>query len=144
MRRHFTGAYVFAGLELLLGVPLAFAATRYGSVLFRQPRANLDDYLALAAMALPGAAVTVSGVATLLHSRLSYTLLRRVRMVAVVSEAWMMLAGAGIWAVTHRRGGDWAGFGYLEASLFLGAGTLLLLLSLVGLRYLRRLRPEAE
>lgn len=146
MRRHFPGAYILAALELLTGVPLALATIGYAPLLFRglglPP--NLDDYIALAGMALPGVGVTLAGAATMLHSRLGYTLLRRVRWVAIVSEVGMMLAGAGIWAVVHRRGGDWAGVGFLEAWLFLGVGTMLLLLSLLGLRYLRRLRAEAE
>jgi hypothetical protein len=140
--RHLPGAYVLAALELLFGVLLALAAMSFAPVLFRQPRANLDDYLALAGMAVPGVAVTVAGAATLLHSRLAYALLRRVQMVAMASEVAMILAGAGMWAVARHRGGDWAGVGILGDFIFIALGTLLLLLSLFGLRYLRRLRPD--
>jgi hypothetical protein len=141
VRRHFVGAYVLATIELLVGVPLIYGAYRLWPEIFHDPHARLDDWLALAAMALTGAGVTATAAAALFHSRMSYALLRRARIGAVVFDVWMILAGSGIWAGSRRRGGDWVGLGELAGFLFLALGTLLLSLSLIALWYIRRMRP---
>jgi hypothetical protein len=143
MQRHFAGAYLLGVFELLLSSPLAYAGWRFFPELFRQPSpsTHLDDYLALAAMAITGTAIVVAATVTLLHSRLSYGLLHRARIGAVFADIWMLLSGVGMWVIVRQRGGDWAGLGVLGALLFLAVGTTLLVCSIITLLYIRRMGP---
>ena len=146
MQRHFAGAYVLGVIELLMGIPLAYAGWRFFPEFFRppSPSTHLDDYLAFAAMAITGTATVVAAAVTLYHSRLSYGLLHRARLGAIFADVWILLTGAGMWVIARQRGGDWAGLGVLEAFLVIAIGTLLLVLSLITLRYIRRMAPRSN
>jgi hypothetical protein len=139
MRRHFTGAYILATVDLLVGCPLAVGAWQLSWQIHRHHAPRLDDFLAASALALAGVAI-LAAAATMLQSRIPYGIIRGARIGAAIAEVWMILAGVGIILVGRARGGDWAGIAYLAGSAFVAVGTLLLLLSLFGLRYLRRLR----
>ncbi len=140
MTKHLAGAYAIGAAELLAGVLLTWAAWTLWPLVYRQSSSRLDDWLAASALTLAGVAITAAGAATLLHSRLPYRVIRGAQIAAAVSEVWMILAGAGLCIVGRRRGGDWAGYTLLGGMAFVAAGILLLLLTLLGLRYLRRLR----
>lgn len=99
--------------------------------------------MAASALTLAGLAITAAGAAAL-HRRLLYGVIRGAQIAAAVSEVWMILAGAAIYMVGRRRGGDWAGYTLLGGMAFVAAGMLLLLLTIFGLRYLRRLRAGQE
>lgn len=146
MQRRFTGAYVLGVIELLLGSPLAYAGWRFFPEFFRppSPSTHFDDYLGFAAMAITGTATVVAAAVTLYHSRLSYGLLHRARMGAVFADVWMLLTAVGMWVIARQRGGDWAGLAVLDALLFIVIGTLLLVLSLITLRYTRRMGPGSN
>ena len=141
MQRHFASAYVLAAMELLIGCPLALFGLRFFSELFRHPSPSdhLDDYLGLAAMAVTETATVLAAAVTLLHSRVSYGVIRTVRIGAAVADVWMLLTGVSMWVISRQRGGDWAGLGVLDALLFFVVGTPLLVLSLIALRYIRRM-----
>ena len=141
MQRHFASAYVLAAMDLLIGCPLALFGLRFFPELFRHPSPSdhLDDYLGLAAMAVTGTATVLAAAVTMLHSRVSYGVIRTARIGAAVSDVWMLLTGVSMWVISRQRGGDWAGLGVLGALLFLAVGTPLLALSLITLRYIRRM-----
>ncbi|HLY60422.1 MAG TPA: hypothetical protein VKV95_06610 [Terriglobia bacterium] len=141
MQRHFAGAYVVAAIDLLAGGPLAIFVLLFSPQLFRQPNVHLDDYLAFAAMAVTGTVSVGAAIVTLLHRSVSYGVLRKARISAVVSDLYMLVTGVAMWIIARQRGGDWAGLGLLGALLFIAVGTSLLLLSLLMLRYMRRMRP---
>ena len=140
MSRHLSGAYVLATIELLLGGPMAFGAWQLGVLVYRHPNPRADDFLAASALAFTGVAILVAASATLLHAFLPFGIVRGAQIAAATSEVWMVLAGAGIILVGRRHGGDWAGFTILAGTVFAVAGILLVLFSVFGLRYLRRLR----
>ena len=133
---------MLAAVELLVGCPLMFGAWILWREVVHDPHVRFDDLLGLSAMAVGGVGVTMAGATTVFHRGLSYRFLRRARILAAARELCMIAAGAGIWGIAHRRGGDWAGLGVLGGMLFIAVGTLLLLLCLFGLRYIRRFRPE--
>jgi hypothetical protein len=101
----------------------------------------MDDYLAFVAMALTGTTTVAVGVVTLLHFMLSYGVIRKAQIAAAASDVWMLSTGVAMWVIARHRGGDWAGLGILGAWLVIAVGTLLLVLSLIALRYMRRMRP---
>jgi hypothetical protein len=144
MQRHFAVAYILAVIELLIGCSLAFAGLRFFPELFRHPSpsTHLDDYLALAALAVTGTATVLAAAVTIFHGRVSYGVIRTARIGAAVSDVWMLLTGVGMWVISRRRGGDWAGLGVLGALLFFAVGTPLLVLSLITLRYIRRMHAS--
>lgn len=143
MTKHLAGAYAIGAAELLAGVPLMWAAWTLWPMVYRQSSSRLDDWLAASAMSLGGVALTAAGAAALLHTHLPYRALRAAQIAAAASEVGMILAGAGIYMVGRRRGGDWAGITLLGGMAFVAVGVLLLLLTLFGLRYLRHHRDEA-
>ena len=139
--RHVPSAYVVSALELLAGIVLSFfAATIAIAMANSLAGAGLDDRIALAGIGIAGVCVLAAGAVTLFHAGLSYGLLRGFRMTAIASEALMLAAAGALWVIAKNRGGDWAGLGLLGAMLVGGIATVLLLLSLFGLRALRRLR----
>ena len=142
MNRHLSGAYVLATIELLLGCPMAFGAWQLGVQVYRHPNPRADDFLAASALAFTGVAILVAASATLLHAFLPFGIVRGAHIAAAAAEVWMVLAGVGIILVGRGHGGDWAGFTILGGSVFAAAGILLLLFSVFGLRYLRRLREK--
>ena len=143
MTKHLAGAYAIGAAELLAGVPLVWAAWTLWPMVYRQSTSRVDDWLAAIAIAVAGPVLAAAGAAALLHSRLSYPVIRGTQIAAAVSEVGMILAGAGIYVVGRRRGGDWAGFTLLAGTVFVAVGALLLLLTLFGLRYLRRRLAES-
>lgn len=139
MQRHFAGAYDLAAIEFLIGSPLAYLSWPFLPELSRQPSVHLDDYFAFAAMIISGTVTAVAAVVTLLHSRLSYGVIRGARIGAALSDVWMLLIGVGMWVIASRQGGDWAALGVVGALLFTAVGTTLL--SVFALWYGRRMRP---
>jgi hypothetical protein len=142
MNRNLSGAYVLAMIELLLGGPMTFGAWQLGVQVYRHPNPRADDFLASSALAFVGVALLVAASSTLLHAFLPFGIVRGAHIAAATSEVWMVLAGVGIILVGRRHGGDWAGFTILAGAVFSAAGILLLLLSVFGIRYLRRLREK--
>ena len=97
MNRHLPLAYVLSVLESLAGILLILGSLLLGEAVFRDPRhARFDDWLALAGLATAGLGVTGSGASLLFHRLLPYHTLRRVRMVAVLAEACLVIAGVGL------------------------------------------------
>jgi hypothetical protein len=131
MNRHLPLAYVLAALESVGGILMILGAMLLGQSILRDPRhARPDDWLALAGLAIAGMGLTVSGTVVLFHRLLDYRTLRRVRLVALGSEACLIGAGVGMWFVARHRGGDWVGIGLLAGLAFVCVGFLLLGLSL--------------
>jgi hypothetical protein len=97
--------YILAAIELLIGCPLAFAGLRFFPELFRHPSpsAHLDDYLALAAMAVIGTATVLAAAVTIIHSRVSYGVIRTARIGAAASDVWMLLTGVGMWVISRQK-----------------------------------------
>ena len=143
--RHVPWAYVVAAVEAIAGIGMSLFAAAIGLQMSQSlAHAELDDKIAASSIAIAGVCVAVSGVVTLFHCGVSYGLLRRVRVAAIASEALLMAAAVVLWFIAKRRGGDWAGLGLLGAMLLGAIGTILLLLSLFGLRVLRRLRVPSS
>ena len=63
---------------------------------------------------------------------------------AALLDVWMLLTGVGMWVIARQRGVDWAGYAILAAFLFIAVGAIFLELSLVTLRYIRRMRPTKD
>ena len=80
----------------------------------------------------------MAGITALMVGIIPYRVARAARIAALTTEVWMIVAGILEYAHTKRVGGDWAGVGYLAAAVFILAGGLMLLVSWLGLRYLRR------
>ncbi len=137
------GLYIAAILELVAGFFLSWGELdllRHVN-LERFPKA--EDLLVATAFGPPGLCMLLAGITALLATMIPIGIVRGTRIAALASEAWMVLAGVLEYAHTKRVGGDWAGIGYLAATVFILAGGLMFLISWLGLRSLRRLVVSA-
>jgi hypothetical protein len=138
MKRPSIGLYIAAALELVAGTLLSWGGISIIRVMARGGRPRTDDLIGAMGLAPSGIGLLLAGIFTILAIYLPRGIVRSARIVALASEVWLMLAGAAMYAYTRHEGGDWAGVGYLAAIVLLVIGALLLFVSWLGLRSLRR------
>jgi hypothetical protein len=142
MKRGLVGLHIAAGLESVAGCLLSIGAYQLIGQTMRMGSTRADDLLASSALALGGPAVLAAGLAGVL--RVSARAACTMRRAALVAETWMVIAGVGMICVGERRGGDWASITVLGGMAFIAAGVLLLAITWVGSRFLRRVTADSS
>lgn len=138
MKRYLIGQYAAATLEIVAGFFLTWGGIDLVRHVSLEWTPDAEDLLVATAFGPPGVSILLAGITAMLARKIPIGIVRDTRIAALSSEVWMILAGIGIYVHTKRVGGDWAGIGYLAATVFIVSGGLLLLVSWLGLRFLRR------
>src|SRR5262245_59601292 len=131
------GLYVTAILEVGAGFFLTWGGIDLMRHVNLERMPGAEDLLVATAFGPPGVCILVAGITAILSGKIPNGIVRGTRIAALASEVWMIMAGVGIYANTKRIGGDWAGTGYLAATVFIFAGGFLFLISWLGLRSFR-------
>jgi hypothetical protein len=127
-------------LDIFLGALLCLVA-----LLFAQDShaiRDIGDVVVMVSAALCGVASLFAGVTTTLYKHISYPTIRKGRLVVVVFELLMFVAGVFTTLQSSRHSGDWGAYNALGGMIFIAFAVLLLLWSWFELWFVKRIGPD--